>query len=223
MAVTDCQALGGESLDSVRSLYLELADQLGVDLRLSVRLSDLWDDRRAPNLNLQMFVEDHVLRDAQQPVVWALDRVDRLFSHPVSASLFSLFRAWHNTRSTRPDVPWSLLTLILVYAAEDQELIADPNQSPFNVGERINLEDFTFQEASELNAPCDPPPLAKPGEVQKLFDLLSGQPTRAAPSGTYAMKVSWMKCSPRRRTGKPLRAAAADLQRGGKTRLCVSS
>jgi serine/threonine protein kinase len=176
-AVTDCQSLSRESLESVKALYLELADQLAVDLGLSARLSDAWDDRRAPNLNLQTFIENHVLRGARQPVVWALDRVDRLFPHSVSASLFSLFRAWHNTRSTRPDVPWSLLTLILVYAAEDQELIADPNQSPFNVGERINIEDFTLKEAEELNARHGhPPPLVKPGEVQKLFDLVGGQP-----------------------------------------------
>lgn len=177
VAVTDCQALSPESLNSVKSLYLELAEQLGVDLRLPTHLADVWDDLRPPNLNLQTFVENCVLRTAREPVVWVLDRVDRLFPHPVSASLFSLFRAWHNTRSTRPDVPWSLLTLILVYAAEDQELIADPNQSPFNVGERINLEDFTVEQAGELNARHgEPPPLAKPGEVQKVFDLLGGQP-----------------------------------------------
>ena len=65
--------------------------------------------------------------------------------------MFGLFRSWHNERSLNPDGPWGRLTLAIVYATEAHLFITDLNQSPFNVGTRLTLEDFTFEQVAELN------------------------------------------------------------------------
>jgi len=53
--------------------------------------------------------------------------------------------------------------------------ITDMNQSPFNVGTRLELSDFTFEQVTELNRRYDFP-LRDPTEVSQFYDLVAGQP-----------------------------------------------
>ena len=87
----------------------------------------------------------------QRALVLALDEVDRLFNHNYASEIFGLFRSWHNLRALDPNGPWSRLTLAIAYATEAHLFISDLNQSPFNVGTRLTLEDFTVEELAELN------------------------------------------------------------------------
>ena len=77
------------------------------------------------------------------PVVWGLDEVDRLSNCAYKNDFFGLLRSWHNFR-------WAPFTIVLAYAAEAHLLIPDLNQSPFNVGTRLTLEDFTFEQVADL-------------------------------------------------------------------------
>jgi len=86
-----------------------------------------------------------------------------------------LFRAWHNERSLEPEGPWSRLTLAIVHATEPHLFIQDLNQSPFNVGTKIVLEDFTAEQVAELNRRYNSL-LAGPGELQRFRDLVGGHP-----------------------------------------------
>jgi hypothetical protein len=89
--------------------------------------------------------------------------------------VFGLLRSWHNRRSLAPTEPWSRLTLVMAHATEAHLFITDLNQSPFNVGTRLTLQDFTLEQVSELNRRYDSP-LKDDGEIARFFDLLSGQP-----------------------------------------------
>jgi len=53
--------------------------------------------------------------------------------------------------------------------------ITDLNQSPFNVGTRLTLEDFTCDQVADLNRRYGSP-LRHPSEVARLFHLVGGQP-----------------------------------------------
>src|SRR5207244_11189541 len=48
-------------------------------------------------------------------------------------------------------LPWSRLTLAIAYATEAHLFISDMNQSPFNIGTLLALEDFTLPQVAELN------------------------------------------------------------------------
>jgi hypothetical protein len=61
------------------------------------------------------------------------------------------------------------------YATEAHLFIADLNQSPFNVGTRLQLEDFTIEQVAELNRRYGSP-LPESAAVQRYFNLVGGNP-----------------------------------------------
>jgi len=104
-----------------------------------------------------------------------MDEIDRLFSCQFGSEVFGLFRSWHNERSLDPAGPWQNLTLAIAYASEAHMFITDMNQSPFNVGTRLVLSDFTLEQVDELNRRYDSP-LRDQTELSRFYDLVAGQP-----------------------------------------------
>ncbi|HEX8845580.1 MAG TPA: AAA-like domain-containing protein [Pyrinomonadaceae bacterium] len=175
VVLTDFQKLNAAHLESVETLFMTLAELLADQLDLEVFPDQVWTARRGPSMNFERYVRREVLGKISSPLVWGLDEVDRLFTCPFGSEVFGLFRSWHNERSLDPTGPWQRLTLAIVYATEAHLFITDINQSPFNVGTRLTLEDFTFEQVAELNARYGSP-LKGTAEVARFFRLLSGQP-----------------------------------------------
>jgi len=109
------------------------------------------------------------------PLLWVMDEVDRLFTTPYANEFFGMLRSWHNQRAYDPRAAWSRLTMVLSYSSEAHLFITDVNQSPFNVGTRLGLADFTFEQFTELNERYGYP-LKDAGEIAQCFKLLGGQP-----------------------------------------------
>jgi DNA-binding winged helix-turn-helix (wHTH) protein len=162
-------------LESVDTLYLTLGGMLAEQLDLAVFPEDVWQARRGPNGNFERYVRREVLGTLSTPLVWGLDEVDRLFTYAFGHEIFGLFRAWHNERALDPQGPWGRLTLAIAYATEAHLFITDPHQSPFNVGTRLALEDFTCAQVADLNRRYGSP-LRDAAEVERLFRLVGGQP-----------------------------------------------
>lgn len=175
VVMTDFQKLNAADLQSIETFYLTLAKWLADELDLSVAPEDVWKPRRGASVNFERFVLREVLEKSPAPVVWAMDEVDRLFSCSFGSEAFGLFRSWHNARNLQPHLAWSRLTLAIAYATEAHLFISDLNQSPFNVGTLVALEDFTLAQVTELNRYYSSP-LHNDAEVQKLFQLVGGQP-----------------------------------------------
>src|SRR5207253_2671198 len=74
-----------------------------------------------------------------------------------------------------PGGPWSRFTLAIAYALEAHLFITDVNQSPFNVGTRVPLEDFTPEQVADLNRRHGSP-LRDNAEVARFRRLVSGHP-----------------------------------------------
>jgi DNA-binding SARP family transcriptional activator len=175
VVLTDFQKLTVRQLESSDSLFLTLARDIADQLELDIAVDELWLPAWGWNVNFERFLRREVLKPENPPVVWGLDEVDRLFGHPDSASVFGLFRSWHNARSLNPEGPWSRLTLAMAYATEAHLFITDLNQSPFNVGTRLTLNDFTPDEVAELNRRYNAP-LQSEAEVARFMVLVGGQP-----------------------------------------------
>src|SRR5262249_57921339 len=146
--------------------------------------------RRGWTINFERFLRREVLGKpgSGASLVWGLDEVDRLFTCPFSNVVFGLFRSWHNERSLNPEGPWSRLTLAIAYATEAHLFITDLNQSPFNVGTRLTLEDFTLEQVAELNGRYGSP-LKDETELARYFELLGGHPYLVQ-RGLYEMAKS---------------------------------
>src|SRR5438874_1977799 len=104
-----------------------------------------------------------------------MDEVDKLFTAPFASDFFGLVRSWHNSRSTEIGGPWDRLTVVIAYATEAHLFIQDLNQSPFNVGRRLELQDFNLQQMVDLNGRYGGP-LKSYQEVERLHALIGGQP-----------------------------------------------
>jgi len=175
VALTDFQKLNADHLDSAKEVYLALAAMIADQLDLDDMPEDTWDDRRAPNVNFERFLRRKILKVIDQPLVWALDEVDRLFEFGFSGEVFGLFRSWHNERALDPSGPWSQLTMAIAYATEAHLFITDLNQSPFNVGTRLALSDFTLQQIADLNRRYGSP-IADDGRLARFYAMTGGQP-----------------------------------------------
>lgn len=171
---SDLQKMNEAQFASPEAFYIDLAASISMQLELDVNPAEMWHAGFSPNANFEIFLQRHVLRAFPEPLVWGLDEVDRLFSCPFGTDVFGLFRSWHNERALNPACSWSRLTLTIAYATEAYLFIKDPNQSPFNVGTRLALEDFTLSEVAELNRRYGG--ILNEAEVERFHTLVGGQP-----------------------------------------------
>lgn len=151
VVVTDFQSLDEESLQTKLGLFQALAGQLYDTLSPAIPPEEHWNARRADNDNFSSYLKNIILPADQPPLIWFMDEVDRLFDCEYRNNVFGLFRSWHNARSVPgPNNPFTRLMLVMSYSTEARLFITNLNQSPFNVGTKIELKDFTRQQVQDL-------------------------------------------------------------------------
>ncbi|MBL8150277.1 MAG: AAA-like domain-containing protein, partial [Blastocatellia bacterium] len=175
VVLTDFQKLSAEQLTSSEKFFIAVAEMIADQLNLETSPEDFWNARRGSSINFERYIRKEILNKIDTCLVWGMDEVDRLFNCSFGSEIFGLFRSWHNERSLDPDGPWQKLTLIIAYASEAHLFITDLNQSPFNVGTRLFLEDFSFEQVTELNNRYDKP-LTSSTELIKFYKLVGGHP-----------------------------------------------
>lgn len=187
VALTHFQLFNAAHLETADALLFAMAQSLADQLDLEVLPEEDWDPRRGPNPNFRRYLRREVLPRLDAPLIWALDEVDRLFGCAFSGEIFGLFRSWHDERAVEPGGPWSRLTLVIAYSTEAHLFITDLNQSPFNVGTRLTLEDFTREQVAELNRRHGEP-LRDEGEIDRYYALVKGHPYLVR-QGLYEMRA----------------------------------
>lgn len=172
VVLTDFQSLNAEALTSIDKLFRCLAEKISNQLDFDFP-PRTWRDTVNPNMNFENYLRREILPNTDS-LVWGLDEVDRLFEFPYSDDVFGLFRAFHNARSLEPAAPWTHLTLALAYATEAHLFIKDLNKSPFNIGIRLGLEDFTLDQVIDLNLRYGSP--MKDEEISGYYEMVEGHP-----------------------------------------------
>jgi hypothetical protein len=175
VVLTDFQNLSANDLTSAEALFVTLGKLLADALDLDVKPRRNWDPEDSATVNFARYVRREVLGKTGVQLVWGLDEVDRLFSCDFANDVFGLFRSWHNARALDPAGPWRRLTLAMAYATEAHLFITDANQSPFNVGTRLALDDFTLEQIEDLNGRYGSP-LRDAGALGRFFGLVGGHP-----------------------------------------------
>jgi hypothetical protein len=132
-----------------RGLLVPIGRQLGV----GEEIRRCWEEH--PDLPpLQRFLETLqavVLPGCPGPVVLFVDEVDVVLNLPFSTDeFFAGIRECYNRRGVDP--AFQRLTFCLLGVASPADLIADTRITPFNIGTRIELTDFTPEEALPLAA-----------------------------------------------------------------------
>jgi DNA-binding SARP family transcriptional activator len=175
VVITDFQRLNLAHLESAERLYVTLAGGLADQLELEVFLDQRWSPRLGPGGNFERYLRREVLAGSAAPLVWGMDEVDALGVSPIGDEVFAFFRSLHGARALDPEGPWHRLTMAMAYATEPHLFIRNLHQSPFNVGTRIVLADFSLAEVAVLNGRygC---PLCDEAEVARYATLLGGHP-----------------------------------------------
>lgn len=171
----DFQHFGPAAFESAAKLLLAMAELISYQIELPSRSNQNWNDLLSPSSNFERFLRREVLAHDESYFVLALDEVDRLFDHDYASEIFGLFRSWHNLRALDPNGPWRRLTIAIAYATEAHLLISDLNQSPFNVGTRLMLEDFDYEQLAELNNRYGGP-LVDDHQIVRFQQLVGGHP-----------------------------------------------
>ena len=198
VAFIDFQLFDKATLNDADTFFRQFCALLTVELDLPDKLDEYWNMPLGNSQRCSRYVSRHLLAQLQQPLVLAMDEVESIFDTEFRSDFFGMLRTWHNNRAT--DQIWKKLDLALVTSTEPYQLIENLNQSPFNVGEVIDLQDFTPEQVTHLNQLHGTP--LTPGEEQQLLMLLGGHP--------YLVRRALYLVASKRITAADLFSQAAD-------------
>jgi WD40 repeat protein len=196
VAVLDLTMLG-QNL-TPEQWYDGLLSRLGRQLDLEEELEEYWQDhpKLGPLQRWLAALQDVVLRQRRGRVVIFVDEIDAVRSLAFSADeLFAGIRECYTRRAEDPE--FTRLTFGLFGVATPSDLIQDTRTTPFNIGQRIELTDFTAAEAVPLaqglgrNAPTGSVLLERvlhwtgghPYLTQRLCRAVASDPAVTGPSG----------------------------------------
>lgn len=186
----DVQRIDRSHLASLESLLHYLANFIVYKLHLNPQeVIKAWQSPLGPQDKLTYLMEDYVFPAARSAILLAIDEADRLLETPFYEDFFSLLRSWHN--SAAHDERWEKLIIVMAISTEPYLLIANTNRSPFNVGLKLYLKDFTTEQVRDLNRRHGSP--VRPANFPEFMTLLNGHPylTRKALYTLVTEKMAW--------------------------------
>src|SRR5215469_12540595 len=149
VAIVDLTAIG-QNLTSDQ-WYAGLLLQLGQSLNLQKELVAYWQQQQ-PLGSLQRWIRavcEVVLAHCPGRIVVFVDEIDMVRSLPFSVDeFFAGIRQCYNERSNHADM--ERLSFGMLGVAAPVDLVRDSRMTPFNIGRRIELRDFTETEAGPL-------------------------------------------------------------------------
>lgn len=164
--------VGTSSADQwYRSIITEVASQL----KLSVDASEWWDgnDHLTVTHRFSLFFQE-LVKQVKERVTIFVDEIDSTLALNFTDDFFAAIRALHNSRAVMPDL--RRLSFVLGGVATPAQLIQDPNRTPFNLGERIELTDFTEEEAQPLLRGIGVEPDESSAVLRTVLDWSGGHP-----------------------------------------------
>lgn len=149
VAILDLTAIG-QNL-TAEQWYDGLLARIGRQLDLEDELEDFWLDQEkvGPLQRWMNAVREVVLTRYTGRVVIFVDEIDTVRSLPFSTDeFFAGIREFYNRRTE--DAELARLTFCLLGVATPSDLIRDTRTTPFNIGQRIELADFTERDGLPL-------------------------------------------------------------------------
>jgi hypothetical protein len=172
-AFIDFQLIENAAMETADVFYRQFCSLLSWEFEIEDRTEEFWKYPLGHVQKTTNYLQRHLLKEIKDvQILLAMDEVERMFGSPFRSDFFSMLRSWHNNRARGGD--WTRLNIALVTSTEPYQFIADLNQSPFNVGQVVELVDFTLAQVSDLNNRHYNPLTEM--QVKELFDLLGGHP-----------------------------------------------
>lgn len=145
----DLTQFGGGESTTADTWYLSLLLAVQEQLGLPVDVETWWRlQQTTPTHRFTTFLEHEVPRHIDAPVVVFLDEIDTIVRKELGPDFFAALRFLYQERIRRPAL--KRLTFVLVGTVLPSDLVTDKTRTPFNIGEQIELTDFTTGEAAPL-------------------------------------------------------------------------
>jgi hypothetical protein len=166
------QLVDSKMLQNLEQFLRWFCGYVGRSLNLPNQLDAYWDGFFGSKISCMDYFENYLLPHLNHPLVLGLDDIDHLFQYSeVVDDFLSLLRAVHEAAKHRQ--VWQKLRLILVHST-DVYIPLNIHQSPFNVGQRIELPEFLPEQVHDLaqRHGFD----WEAAQVQQLMDMVGGHP-----------------------------------------------
>lgn len=176
-ATIDLTRIGAEKgKKSPDQWYYGIAHHIVKKLGIETKLKDWWREQgKLPAVQrLTEFFNDILLASTNERVVIFVDEIDTTIVLPFTDDFFAAIRACYNARAT--ESVYQRLSFVLLGVATPSELIKDTRRTPFNIGRRIDLTDFTFEEAKPLSRFLGINKNQKEGTLKRILYWTSGHP-----------------------------------------------
>lgn len=168
---------------TLRNFFRAIIDAVGLTLSATEVMKDILTDRQSnlePNVEFDLHLRKLLSIRSKPRLILILDEIDSLIGVQYSDKVLAQIRSMYFARANYPI--YEQLTYVLSGVAEPSDLIKDKNISPFNIGEKIYLENFTLSELDKLLKGAGV--IVEPAIVERVFHWTSGNP-----------RMSWDICS----------------------------
>lgn len=158
--------------------YADILSTLIDNFDLEVNLGKWWRERDwlSPLVRFREFIETVLLAQISENIVVFIDEIDSVLSLSfLTDDFFAFIRGCYNRRVDYGE--YQRLTFCLLGVATPSDLIEDRKRTPFNIGQAIELNGFSFEEAKDALIPgligkVDNPELV----LREILKWTGGQP-----------------------------------------------
>jgi hypothetical protein len=172
VAWIDFQLFEKHALADAGMFYRQLCGRISDMLGIESQVETFWKEDNGDAFNCERYIERYVL-PRSGPLMLVMDEVERVLEAPFCSDFFSMLRSWHDQRAL-VDNNLRQLDIILAASTEPKLWIPDPERSPFTVGLRVDLDDFSDQNVQALNQRYGSP--LSEEHLRRLMELLRGHP-----------------------------------------------
>jgi hypothetical protein len=120
------------------------------------------------------YLRDVALTERTERIVIFVDEIDTTLRLDFTDDFFTAIRFLYQHRAADPDL--TRLSFVLIGVATPGDLIKDSTRTPFNIGHRIELTDFTLEEAAPLASHLPVPPALGREVIQSILKWTGGHP-----------------------------------------------
>lgn len=156
--------------------YFGLLYEIRKQLQLPVSLTAWWaeHDTLGPTQRFTHFCTEVVLAHVACRVVIFVDEIDTTLGLSFTDDFYAAIRGLYLDRGQKPVL--QRLSFVLIGVATPSDLVRDPRRTPFNIGQRIELTDFTLEEGTALAAGLHPIPQQAHALLIEVFAWTGGHP-----------------------------------------------
>jgi WD40 repeat protein len=175
VAVLDLTAVGHNL--TAEQWYDGLLVSIGRQLRIEDQIEEFWlnHPRLGPLQRWMSAITEVVLPHYPGRLVIFVDEIDVVRSLAFSTDeFFAGIREFYNRRTEEPEL--ERLIFCLLGVATPSDLICDTRLTPFNIGQRIELNDFTEAEAAPLAQGLQKTPKIGAILLERVFYWTGGHP-----------------------------------------------